>query len=247
MCDDGSEKDLSAIQTAFSMLFERFVWIRNDVSLGAAASRNKLIALSTGNYVTGLDDDDEFTPDRIETFIFQLQQHNYSFLCSRYLKHDGRVWEQDKKPEGVIDYISMLNSNEVGNQIFIKRDSLIAVGGFDEEAPSMMDYDLWLRLIQRFGSAYRINSLTYKLYQNPKLSRITNSNDITQGLNYFINKHKNKLSSKMNQNIIINDAINRHRKLSLKELLSATRFGNLFFILVYLSSRFKLFKRSIQI
>ncbi|MBL7457227.1 hypothetical protein IL408_24280, partial [Escherichia coli] len=56
-----------------------------------------------------------------------------------------------------IDFNQMKNGNKMGNQVFVERDKLIHCGMFDEEMPAWQDYDTWFRLIQRFGTAYKIS------------------------------------------------------------------------------------------
>ncbi len=168
VCDDGSETDLSAIKTAFSVLFERFVWIRNDVSLGVSAARNKLISVSSGDYITGLDDDDEFTPDRIESFVRSGLAEQYVLLSSRYLKCYSNTVIADRWKRRVITHKLLLNDNHVGNQVFTKKEYLLGVGGFEEDLNSraLEDYHLWIKMTKKYGNGFRMDIPTYKLYLN---------------------------------------------------------------------------------
>ena len=77
VCDDGSTMDLSSIREKFAKKFSNFVWMRNENPLGACASRNRLIEVAKGEYITGLDDDDELELNRIELFLQSSRLSRY--------------------------------------------------------------------------------------------------------------------------------------------------------------------------
>src|SRR5947208_2893656 len=47
----------------------RLIYFSNSEPRGAPASRNSAIMRSQGTFITGLDDDDEFLPERIGAFV----------------------------------------------------------------------------------------------------------------------------------------------------------------------------------
>ena len=52
----------------------RITYIHNDINSGACAVRNQAIMLAQGEYITGIDDDDEWTPNRLSVFLAHKQQ-----------------------------------------------------------------------------------------------------------------------------------------------------------------------------
>jgi len=59
----------------------RVVYTHNAINSGACAVRNQAIMQANGQYLTGIDDDDEWTPNRLSTFL--AHQHHlvtHSFL-----------------------------------------------------------------------------------------------------------------------------------------------------------------------
>lgn len=152
---DGTETHLDRYITSKKIRF-----IRNETAKGACYSRNAAIKAANGEYITGLDDDDEFTPERIENFI-QATNTDSAFLFTGYLLKEPRgirTYERGPAKQGMKN---LLKRNTVGSQIFVKKDKILAVGCFDETLPAWQDYDLWLRIIEKYGTAKRIPGYTY--------------------------------------------------------------------------------------
>jgi glycosyltransferase involved in cell wall biosynthesis len=67
--NDGSTDDTSPFLHEKCQLDQRLIPIINPTSLGPSKSRNIAVMAAKGTFITGLDDDDEFTPDRIARFV----------------------------------------------------------------------------------------------------------------------------------------------------------------------------------
>lgn len=65
VCDDASCDGTSDYMNDICMKDSRIRYLRNDVNKGACETRNLGIFNAKGTFITGLDDDDEFTNDRI--------------------------------------------------------------------------------------------------------------------------------------------------------------------------------------
>ena len=69
----------------------RITYIHNDINSGACAVRNQAIMLAQGEYITGIDDDDEWTPNRLSVFLAHKQQLvTHAFLYAKRLRLPGR-------------------------------------------------------------------------------------------------------------------------------------------------------------
>ena len=60
----------------------RITYIHNDINSGACAVRNQAIMLAQGEYITGIDDDDEWTPNRLSVFLAHKQQLVTHAFCT---------------------------------------------------------------------------------------------------------------------------------------------------------------------
>jgi len=169
-----------------------FIHLRNEESKGACRARNQGIEASSGIFIAGLDDDDEWHPNRIE---FLLKAYSDDFAC---ITSDVRLvypkrtvkWSKEK----VITFNDLLYSNRVGNQVLVKKERLTAVGGFDENLEAAQDYDLWLRLSEAYGPIKNINKPLQSIYLDHEAEQITNPKSQLAGYLNFYKKHKSKMN-----------------------------------------------------
>lgn len=71
----------------------RITYIHNDINSGACAVRNQAIMLAQGEYITGIDDDDEWTPNRLSVFLAHKQQLvTHAFLYANDYVCQGEVY-----------------------------------------------------------------------------------------------------------------------------------------------------------
>lgn len=156
----------------------RVVLIENKTSAGACVSRNQAIEKASGKFVTGLDDDDFFIPDRIEKFKKKWTELedagvNFSCLFDTRIVDDGINVFLSNKATGAT-YEEIIRTNLIGNQVFTKRERLIAVGAYDTNMPAWQDWDLWVRLLKRYGQSINIKQNTYYFDISHEFERITN-------------------------------------------------------------------------
>ncbi|MCG7538929.1 glycosyltransferase [Pseudoalteromonas sp. CO348] len=185
---DGTKAFLDSIQSVQIRIFH------NDKAKGACHARNIAIQAAQGEFITGLDDDDEFCPDRLETLIGAWQPQ-YSFLCTPVTICKGSAQKEHPFFIGPISLESMLVINKVGNQIFCKTEHLREIGGFDEEFKAWQDYDTWVRFIERFGPGLKLPKSTYLQHESSSVS-ITRSPNRLKGFYQFLAKHEHLMDQK---------------------------------------------------
>jgi glycosyltransferase involved in cell wall biosynthesis len=189
--DDGSTEAIAQKNEKLCQEFAVVKYVRNQQSCGASAARNRAIALASGEYITGLDDDDEFEKERISQFVHAWPDSSaISYLCSCYVFHlkGGRAKRGVRRGK-VISYSSLKLKNEVGNQIFTKTSFLRQVKGYDESLVACQDYDLWLRMSKSFGPAIRLPYTSYHIHTEHEAPRISNIAQREKGHQQLIDKH----------------------------------------------------------
>src|SRR5690349_4147785 len=67
--DDASSDDTWSFIEGIRASDNRVMALRSESPGGAPRARNRAIAAASGDFVTGLDDDDFFHPDRVATFV----------------------------------------------------------------------------------------------------------------------------------------------------------------------------------
>jgi hypothetical protein len=122
--------------------------------VGVQRGRNLGLAQVTGAFVTYVDDDDEFSAQRIERFL-----HDWSAEAAFLYTDETRVTPSGRvsafRRRDTVTPHDIVLENYVGNQVFTRSERLREVGGYDETLAAGQDYDLWIRLIHRFGAARR--------------------------------------------------------------------------------------------
>ncbi|CAA9889564.1 Glycosyl transferase family 2 [Candidatus Methylobacter favarea] len=153
------------------------VIIRNEESQGACAARNAAILASTGNFVTGLDDDDYFAPDRIDQFVKRWETSESVaglFDSVQIITANGRVIRHQKQ---VVTYQNLRKTNLVGSLVFAPRSHYIEAGLFDKAMPAWQDWDLWIRMARIFGDFVNIGRTSCVLDEIHGNARITTGNE----------------------------------------------------------------------
>ncbi|PAU93042.1 hypothetical protein CK503_14070 [Aliifodinibius salipaludis] len=189
--DDGSDDPFRSIVAKYEDILP-VRYLRNEQAHGACRARNQGIEAASGIFVAGLDDDDAWTEDRIEKLV-KAYDDDFAFVTSdvqMMYEKGAPVWGKPK----VISLEKLLYSNYVGNQGLIKKERLLKVGGFDESLDAAQDYDLWIRLCERFGPIKNVQQPLQKVYLDHDGERITNPKDQLRGYLAFYQKHKKKMN-----------------------------------------------------
>lgn len=184
---DGTWEYLQSIQNDKIKIF------RNEVSKGAPFCRNIAIKNAKGRFVTGLDDDDEFLPKRLEVLL-DAYDERYAFVFSDYYIQKGnkryvkKIWKKKHLFIGEL----YRNGNIVGNQVFSTKEKFLDAGLFDEKLKAAQDYDMWVRLLTKYTTAYHVNIPLQIVYISE--SSITNSSNKNIGYRQVYIKHRQNFS-----------------------------------------------------
>lgn len=223
VCNDASDavhtNEYENVINAFENNFQGFQYIVNEKKQGACVSRNKAIQVAKGEFITGLDDDDYFHKRRLEYFVNFSNEDKFSLICSnvKLLNDDILNVQSETLSEGgkVITFNDIKQYNCVGNQVFVKKSVIDAIGGFDPNMPAWQDYDTWFRIIKKFGDAYKLNACTMYLDDGANRERITTSSKAYLGYQKFIEKHHNRLTEKDSISLKYMDMLNRKQNIPL--------------------------------
>lgn len=195
--DDGSTPQAQAQNRLICQGYANVTLLQFQQSKGAGAARNAAIYCAKGEFITGLDDDDEFLPGRISDFVYTWRRlPGLSLLCTGYefVLPGGNHIRSGKKAMW-IDADRIRHINDVGNQVFTRTSYLKAIGGFDPQLVACQDYDVWIRLISAYGKAYRLDKQNYLVHQEHEFPRISTFNKRLQGHQQLIDKHQDQLTT----------------------------------------------------
>jgi glycosyltransferase involved in cell wall biosynthesis len=237
--NDGSCDNTKAVLDKFYGHNPKVRIIHLEEPKGACHARNVAIKHANGLLITGLDDDDEFLPHRLSSLL-SAYDDKYAFICSGYIWNYGYKSRERFVNEREIDLNDILSLNEASNQVLVKTDRLREVEGFDESLFSCQDYDLWVRLIEKYGDALRVKEATYIAHVGHEKERISSRKNRMLGYLQFFEKHKNLMNEKniTNQNFL--RIVANEEKLTSIGLFQQIKAGYPILKLRYfLSSRFK--------
>lgn len=133
-------------------------YIQMDKNSGACAARNQGIANSAGDFIAFLDDDDEWFPTKLERQIPLFADDRVGFVYAGmllfYEKEKKKVTSRVKFKNGNV-YNELLKYNFIGStsSVIVRREAILACGGFAEDMPSSQDYETWIRLSKKYDVA----------------------------------------------------------------------------------------------
>jgi len=240
--DDGSTDGTYCYLNELAKQNKNIFIYRNEQSIGACAARNIAINNAKGEFVTGLDDDDEFLPNRISS-LMEAYVDDYAFVCSSMFWDYGNKKRVIDASQGEITLTQQLSYNEATTQILVRKDRVIDVGGFDESFVACQDYDLWTRLIIKYGSAYRIAEPTYIINDTATTERMIGNPKSVQGYVQYFEKHRALMTATNIKNQAFMKLRRTRQPMSFKMLLEQVGTGHMNAkVRYFLSSNFSFIK-----
>ncbi len=130
-------------------------YIRHEKNKGLAATRNTGIKEAKGEYIAFLDDDDIYYPNHFETLLHGLKNNPeykiaYSWAKVFVEKNNKKIEQTPYNYFFSKDHFLIENYIPI-NAFLIKKEIFIQEGfWFNENLRHLEDYDLWLRLIDKY-------------------------------------------------------------------------------------------------
>lgn len=126
---------------------------------GPNRTRNRGISQASGEYISFLDADDLWTPDKLEAQLKALQANPeaaVAYSWTNWIDEAGQYLHKGSYSRATGDvYLQLLLLDFIGsgsNPLICAR-ALAEVGGFDETLVAGQDWDMWLRLAARYQFA----------------------------------------------------------------------------------------------
>ncbi|AFG36367.1 glycosyltransferase family 2 protein [Spirochaeta africana] len=157
--DDGSEDETVALLQPLQAMGKIRV-LRSLHSGMPGAARNRGIELASGEYIAFLDSDDLWMPDKLAQQLALVRRS-----CQvPMLVHTRECWNrngreisqagQRHRSNGQV-FPDALKKCIIGpSTVLVRRELLLALGGFREDLPVAEDYELWLHVAARYPVQY---------------------------------------------------------------------------------------------
>ncbi len=139
---------------ALETLGDGVVVLTHPRNLGVGATRQTGTDATSTELLAYLDADDWLEPTYLEAAVATMQRHPrapgcYSTVVKRY--PDGSAVRHDRKPAVLEVREALVRSHAYATGLVVRRDALAAIGGWCLEREVVEDWDLVVRLLDRFG------------------------------------------------------------------------------------------------
>lgn len=158
---------------------KRIKYFKNETNIGISASRNKLLDMSSGEYIAIFDHDDISVPTRLEQEVAYLDANPHVGVVSGWLekfgdtKNNGEIW---RHPEYDSDIrIALMIDCHVMHTASMIRKSVLNDNNikYEEFFTPAEDYRLWARLLDvtRFHNLQTV-LVKYRWFENNTSKRM---------------------------------------------------------------------------
>ncbi len=210
--DDNSNKKLSKrIEKVIKKEYKNYIYVKNSQNLGGALSRNKGVEIAKGKYISFLDDDDEYYPNKIEeqyNFFNKKKDKDLALVyCYGDIYYPNGSKEKEQTSSRGNCLVDQMKGNLAGTSFWmIRKDALIKIGGF-KKIHSHQDGVVLLNLL---ANGYKIDLVKKDLviyHFHAKGKGITDVNDkiVNADEEYYklCKKYFNKISKKEQKEVTL--------------------------------------------
>ena len=150
-------EETRALVQSFVILDQRIKYFQHPRNLNGAHARNTGIKLSRGSYVAFLDSDDEYLPDRLQVCVDLLEKTDdsvagvYSGCEFRKNGKTKKVFRDVTSGNFLVETLATTYMFCTGSNIFVRRQVIKELGGFDTQFIRHQDYEFLVRLFQKYS------------------------------------------------------------------------------------------------
>ncbi|MBL7086536.1 MAG: glycosyltransferase [Candidatus Cloacimonetes bacterium] len=146
--DDCSTDSTPAIISSYR--YGRIKYIRNKVNLGQTPSLNIALNFSKGKYITRIDADDIYLPEKLEKQYWFMEEHTEIAVSGTFgirIDDDGKTLAVLSKTEDIYFKI-FYGSPLIHVSVIMRRSVILKNGGYNEKYLYCADFALWSKLIR---------------------------------------------------------------------------------------------------
>jgi cellulose synthase/poly-beta-1,6-N-acetylglucosamine synthase-like glycosyltransferase len=197
--DDGSSDNTESVVASFDDA--RIQFIRHPYNRGKSAARNTGIGRARGDWISFLDSDDEWEPDKLSCEHERIRSVADSvglLYCGKRIREDKGRLLRVRMPtkEGQV-YQSLLEWDFIGScsRVTVRREAVLGADGYDETFANTEDWDLWLRIAKRYEVAAVRRCLVTRYFGSQQVPDSVRS--ICAGKECFLQKHGTEMPARV--------------------------------------------------
>lgn len=170
--DDGNGPETDKIVSSFND--ERLILVKHDQSRGASAAYNTGIKKSRGEFITFLDDDDEYLPEFLKKMYKQFCAYSEIHFIWTGIERVTDTKSGEKAVSRIVWPSNFRTKEEaltaasaIGNGfgLCVRRESISTLGLYDENLELACDTDFLIRLASKF-SCVTIPEVLVRVYRH---------------------------------------------------------------------------------
>jgi len=152
--DDGSQDDTKQILSPYTFMGNiKYFYQENS---GISSARNRGIKESKGEYIAFLDSDDTWVPEKLALQVALMDQNrNLGLVFCKMNRKDENGRFCGTKPDkftGTTFKELITNWGDIPTStVLMRRECIDKVGLFDESLETMEDFELWLRIAEKYS------------------------------------------------------------------------------------------------
>lgn len=195
--DDCSTDDTEQIIKQFDD--NRIRYYKNVMNKGACYSRNRGIMLASGEYIAFQDSDDLWKTNKLKEQLRYLKEKNADIVFCQMEQFNEQGIRISTIPDrlienNTIDYPTLLNGNLISTQTILGKRECFKNIAFDESLPRFQDWDLVLRLSQKYKIIFQNSIFVTQFLQKDSISK--NYYKAVEGLKIIYSKYYTENNNK---------------------------------------------------
>ena len=197
--DDGSTDGSSAVLAKYAQQDER-IKILTQNNEGLVSALNRGIKESQSNYIARMDADDIAAPERLSLQFNYMESHPECVVLGSWVTFidDAGLpffnYKTNTSHKTILKDILQGNGGAIIHpSLFIRRQALVDIGGYDPKCKHFEDFDLYLKLID-YGTFYNIPEYLLQYRRHFKSINFTkNIQEVHQQKELVLNQFREKL------------------------------------------------------
>jgi glycosyltransferase involved in cell wall biosynthesis len=183
--DNPKQERLKKILRSYAAKDKRIKCIFNEKNIGRAASRNKAVNESTGDYLAVLDADDVASPDRValqSDFLDKHKEISLVFGQAEFIDMQGRVFKSFSPKRKEFENISrtIFSNNPLIHSTMTVRSEVLKTTPYNKIFTRSQDYEFWLRCV---GKKYLFSGIEkpivkYRVSKDDPITRVRKQKDV---------------------------------------------------------------------
>ena len=144
---------------------QRIRIICNENNMGACASRNRGVSEAKGDYIAFQDSDDIWHVDKLEICMRTLEEKQCDVVFSSYVLNDKMIEPRFNLNNSENKFLDHMKHFCIGTPTIVAKRKVFIEEKFDTNLPRLQDYEVMLRVLQRFNVYYIDRPLVYRYLQ----------------------------------------------------------------------------------